>query len=295
MIGVVASLVGANNLRAADLQPETLKAWESYVESADQSMKSRLIANHPFLWIDEDPRRRVQLIKKDEPQVAPDNGKTAVPVPNGLIHHWVGAVFIPHTTLDRVLSTTRDYDHYKDYFNPAVIQSEAVARSGDEDRFSILWAAKVLFISAGVDAQCLAHSVRVDDSRSYKVSVTTKVQEIQNYGQPDEHKVAPDQGNGFIWRLYTINRYEARDGGVVLEIETIALTRDIPSSIRLFVAPVVKRVSRNAMLLSLRQTRDAVSPGAQLARSHTAQQPGHAEVKEQSTHSDANILIRSLK
>lgn len=37
------------------------------------------------------------------------------PVPNGLIHDWIGAVFTPNATIDGLLSVVRDYSRYKDY------------------------------------------------------------------------------------------------------------------------------------------------------------------------------------
>lgn len=37
------------------------------------------------------------------------------PVPNGLIHDWIGAVFTPNAIIDGLLSVVRDYSRYKDY------------------------------------------------------------------------------------------------------------------------------------------------------------------------------------
>jgi hypothetical protein len=41
-------------------------------------------------------------------------------------------------------------------------------------------------------------------------------------------------------------------------MEAIALSREIPPAARFFVDPIVRRVSRNSMLISLRQTREAL-------------------------------------
>ena len=69
----------------------------------------------------------------------------------------------------------------------------------------------------------------------------------------------PDTGGGFIWRIYSISRYEERDSGVYLEIEAIALSRDVPNSLRWLVNPVVNHLSVTSMSTTLRQTRDAVN------------------------------------
>src|SRR5437879_1811447 len=69
----------------------------------------------------------------------------------------------------------------------------------------------------------------------------------------------PGTGSGFIWRLHSIARYEERDGGVYLELEAIALTREIPASLRWLVNPVVNHLSTNSLTTTLRQTRDSVN------------------------------------
>ena len=81
---------------------------------------------------------------------------------------------------------------------------------------------------------------------------------MESFGRPGEHLLPPDTGAGFIWRIYSIARYEERDGGVYLEIEALALTRDVPSSLRWLVNPVVKHLSVNSLTTTLEQTRDAV-------------------------------------
>ena len=48
------------------------------------------------------------------------------------------------------------------------------------------------------------------------------------------------------------------DHGVVLEMETIALSRDVPAAVAWFVNPIVNRFSRSALRTTLSQTREAV-------------------------------------
>jgi hypothetical protein len=116
----------------------------------------------------------------------------------------------------------------------------------------------VLFVTAALDTENESRTYRVNSSRAYTLSKTTNVREIQNYGQPNQRELDPDRGNGFIWRLSSINRYEERDGGLYVEVEAMALTRDIPISLRFLVKPVVMDLSRNSLKTSLEQTRGAV-------------------------------------
>ncbi len=252
LLGYVAS----PKLKAAELKPETVQAWDQYVRLTEETLKSRLNAGN-FLWIDNHPALKSSVIQ-GELTVVPILKRGSVPVSDGLIHHWIGVAFIPDTTLEEVIKITRDYGRYKEFFHPEVMESQALGQSGEDDRFSLRWATKVLFVSAGVDTECISRNIRVNDRTFYQTSSTTRVQEIQNFGKPNERRMEPDQGDGYIWRLFTITRYQVRDGGVFLELEALALTRDIPGSLRMFVGPVVRKMSSNSLLLSLKQTREAV-------------------------------------
>ena len=67
-----------------------------------------------------------------------------------------------------------------------------------------------------------------------------------------------NEGSGLIWRLFGITRFEERDGGVYVELEAIVLSRDIPASLRWLIEPIVRRVAKGSLAISLQQTRDAV-------------------------------------
>ena len=103
-----------------------------------------------------------------------------------------------------------------------------------------------------------AHDVIIDSHRGYSIVEATTLQQIEDYGRAGEHLLPPDTGSGFIWRIYSIVRYEQRDGGVYLEIEAIALSRDVPSSLRWMVNPTVNHLSVNSLITTLKQTRAAV-------------------------------------
>src|SRR6185437_9768375 len=74
----------------------------------------------------------------------------------------------------------------------------------------------------------------------------------------DEHEAAADTGLGLIWRLYSISRFEQRDGGMYVELEVVALSRDVPGAIRWLVNPIVRRTSRSSIYVSLQKTEEAV-------------------------------------
>jgi hypothetical protein len=250
---------------AATLKPETVAAWDAYVEGAEANLQGRTRPGGCFLWTLERPERAVRVHSGEilvvpvvAPVAPPERGANPKAVPGGLIHHWMGAVFLPGLTLPRVLEVTRDYDRYKDFYRPSVVESAAVARGDAGDQFSMRIMNKALFLKIALDADYQATYVLLDANRAYGISRTTRLQEIDEYGGRAEHEAPEGEGAGYMWKLLSIARLEQRDGGVYLELEAIALSREIPAAARFFVDPIVRRVSRNALSVSLQQTRAAL-------------------------------------
>lgn len=261
---ILIAMLAASSATAASLEPRTVKAWDEYIECAIQRMDQRAQNGRPFLWSDESPERIAQL-RAGEIVVAPVGEHSPQKVPSGLIHDWVGAMFIDHATINDVLRIVRNYDRYKDFYEPTVIDSKVISEGDAGDHFSMLLRNKSLLLKTAFDADYESNYRRVDEHRRYSISRTDRVQEIEDYGTPEQHVLAPGAGSGIIWRLFGITRYEQRDGGVYVEIEAIVLSRDIPVALRWFVDPMVRRVSRASLEKSLEQTEKAVLCDRQLA------------------------------
>ncbi|HUA18237.1 MAG TPA: hypothetical protein VMB25_05795 [Bryobacteraceae bacterium] len=244
-------------VHAASLKPETIESWDNHVDIVDADLQARLDGTKPFLWVDEEPSR-AERVRAGEILVTHMGRSGSHPVPHGLIHDWSGAIFIPGACMDDVLAVLHDYGRYKDFYKPAVITSKPLDQTGADYRFTMLWMQKVLFVTAAVDSTYESSYFHAGDKRGYSVTRSTRMQEIQNYGQPEATELPPDQGRGFLWRMYSVIRYQERDGGVYLEVEALGLSRDIPVSLRWMVSPVVDRLSRDSLVTSLRETRDAI-------------------------------------
>jgi len=250
---------------AASLEPATLRAWDEYVEAANARAEQRLRPEKSFLWVDETPDRLAR-VRAGEVIISPIGPEIPRKVPSGLIHDWVGAVFIPNVSLKDTLAVLSDYASYKEIFHPAVTHSKAISTSDEEDRFSLVLTNTSSFLKTALDADYESHYVRVDDRRGYTVSRTTRIQEIDRVGTPGERLLQEGEGHGLVWRLFGITRYVERDGGVYVELEAIGLSRDIPGSLRWLVEPIVRRVSQASLSTSLRQTEKAVLLRTQLSK-----------------------------
>jgi len=241
--------------KGAELKEQTLKTWDAYIQTVDSQMHGRL--QGPFLWVDEEPDR-VTSVRAGKIVVSPVGKKVPKSVPSGLIHDWIGAVFVPNARLGDVLSAVRDYGHYKEFYKPTVVDAKPLGTESGCDKYAIRVVNKERVAETALDFEYQACYLQLDELRWYSTAHSTRVQEIRHYGRPDEQELPPDQGTGYIWRLYSVARFEERDGGVYIELEAIALSRDVPVALRWMVDPIVRRVSRNTLLLSLQQTKEAV-------------------------------------
>jgi hypothetical protein len=252
-VGVCLAAVASAN----ELRPETLQSWNNYIRTANADINSRFEGRRSFLWMDEKPDL-AKLVRQGQAVVWPASDENPTSVAHGLIHHWIGAVFVPDGKLGDVLAVLTDYDRYKDFYKPMVADSKVLERSGPNQRFRLLMMQKAFSVTAAIDTENDARLVRLSPKRAYIISHATRVQEIANYGQSTQKKLPPDQGPGYIWRLQSVIRAEERDGGVYIEIETIGLSRGIPKQMFWLIKPLTNHIPKNRMLATLEDTQKAI-------------------------------------
>jgi hypothetical protein len=242
---------------SAELNQQALAAWDKYVSSAQMAMQNRVAGKSPFLWIDEDPMRGQQL-KSGEIIVSPVGKSHPLAVPHGLIHHWIGAVFIPGATIQSLAVVVGDYGRYSEIYRPTLVKAELLDSRSDQQKFSIVWVQRVWLATAAFYTELDSTNVTLNSQQGYMTFSTTRVQQIENYGEKDEHRLVPDEGSGYVWRLVSFARFEERDGGLYLELEVVGLSKDVPVSVRLLLKPVIDHVAQQGLATKLDQTRRAI-------------------------------------
>jgi|ERR1700722_13398154 len=279
--------------KAADLKPETVQQWAEYVKSADAKNSDHLAHGNTFLWGDEISGRAAKL-QSGAIVVAPASLHVPLKVQSGLIHDWTGSVFIPNTRLEEVLSILRDYDRYKEMYRPNVVDSKRIGTTDLKDQFSTIVINNSVVANTALDFDYEVLYTRIDDHRWYSVADATRIQEIAQYDTPSRHALPDNHGTGLIWRLHCIMRFEERDGGVYVEVQAIALSRDIPAAFRWAVEPIVRRVSRSSVATSLQQTKAAVrahaTPSTDLVARRCEECKGHVPVTPASNSRAARPL-----
>jgi len=259
--GTLLLLLSAKFLPAAEPKQETLRAWDEYIRTLDVERENRINGNGPFLRVDESPdlQRRVQ---RNELVVTNHDPRK---VPQGMIHHWVGGMFIRNTSLDQAMSVLTNYPRYSEVYKQLLKNCSVVERNGDDIKLSVVAVQKALSVTAAVSTDNQIHIVRLDSKRVLITSSATRIQEIANYGQSSEHAFPEDRRPGYVWRAVVNERLEERDGGVYVELETVALSRGIPLEFRWLIKPITDELPRKMMIDMLNDTRAALANGSNVA------------------------------
>jgi hypothetical protein len=248
----------------ADLEPRTIEGFNRYVQVAETQIDSRARNGAPFLWIDSLPEPGQGKKYSDlhagkvviERLETRDEGRS-IPVPGGMIHHWIGTVFIPGASLAETLALEEDYDNHQNYFAPDVVRSRILHRDGS-DYVVLLRFCKKKVITTITDTEHAVHYETVDATHAWSRSHTTRIQEVHNAGQPDERLEPEGHDRGFLWRMNTYWRFEEKPGGTYVESESISLSRDIPTGLGWLIGPYVTSVPRESLTFTLSTTRSAV-------------------------------------
>ncbi|MGC9969338.1 MAG: hypothetical protein ABSE56_01990 [Bryobacteraceae bacterium] len=248
---------------AAELNKQTVQAFERYTRATETRLEEKR-ASGPFLWTDESPER-LRQVREGQIAIEPWSGKGDLEVSSGLIHDWIGAVFLPGVTLARTLASVQDYDHHKDAYKPEVIESRLLSRNGNE--FNVyMRLRKKKVITVVLDTEHEVHYFQLDSTRWYSRSYSTKIAEVENPNQPDERQLPVGAGHGFLWRLYSYWRFQERDGGVYVECQALSLTRNVPLGLGWLIEPIIRQLPRESLANTLRATRDAALAKAAASR-----------------------------
>lgn len=255
-------------VQAVELKQETVAVFERYVLLTEARMQSEMESGTPegaFLWMDGLPAGRRDAIYGQlrqggvvvERLKTLDGGKE-IEVPDGIIHHWVGVVFIPGGTLKETLARVKDYDRHASIYKPEVLQSKLLAHAGNDYKIYLrLMKKKVITVVMNTE-----HDVRyfpVNGTREYSRSYTTRIAQVEHPGESTEKEKPVGNDGGFLWRLYSYWRFEEKDGGVYVQCEAVSLTRSIPVLVSWLVKPFVTSIPRESLVNTLTSTRTALT------------------------------------
>jgi len=257
----------AGPAHATDLEPKTVEAFDAYVRAAETQIDAQLAQGQPYLWVERLPPDRQaaaeaqlragQVVIERLDATRKNDPDKPIAVPDGMIHHWIGAIFIPGASLAQTLALEEDYDHQQDYFRPDVMQSRILRHDGNDFTIQLrLYKKKV--ITTVLETEHEVHYTMVDATHAWSRSRSIRIQEVDDAGKPDERLEPEGHDRGLLWRMNTYWRFEEKDGGTYVECQSISLTRDIPTGLGWLIGPYVNSVPRESLTFTLESTRAAV-------------------------------------
>ena len=262
MASIAAVVFWTAALAAAELREATVQAFDKYVAAAEARPAA------PFLWVETRPRPERERLLRDlrngelvieRLRIRP--GGRDLEVPEGMIHHWIGTVFIPKATAATAVRLLQDYDHHGSIYTPTVARSRLLSHHGDEFSFSLRFVMTKV-ITVVVDGEHHARFAWLGPGRARSWIRSTRLAEVSGAGTSAEREEPVGKGGGYLWRLNSYWRFEERDGGVYLECESISLTRDIPFGLGWAVGPFVTSLPRESLEFTLQTTRKRLMIGA---------------------------------
>ncbi len=235
------------------LEGDLQQKYDAYI-AATEARIQREVRSTSYLWAERSAERWRRL-RNGEVVVEPWNPHGPSELGNGLLHDWIGGMFVPATTLARVTAFLQDYASHKNYFRPEVVDSALVSHDGDDWnlRYRIV---KRYIITVVVNTDQTANYTPLSPTRLLSRSVATRIAEVKDAGQPGERELDPRKETSIVWRLNTYWRLEEKDGGVYVECEAISLTRAAPRGLRWILNPVIRPLPGASLAHVLEATRD---------------------------------------
>lgn len=262
MLPLAATAHASTNSLEAKLQPKTAQGFAKYVAAVEARRTKEIANNEPFLEFERYPaaqQARVMASMKrgevyvERGRVSRDQAAAEITIDGGLINHWRGTVFVPNVTLDDLLKVLQEPQTDK-HKQEDVLSSRVVSRDGDSQKV-FLRLRRTKFVTVVYDTEYDVDYKRLAPDRALSNSISTRIVEIENPGTPRERALPEGNDHGYMWRLNSYWRYKQVDGGVLVEIESLTLSRDLPAIIGSLIRPIVNSTARESMTRTLASVR----------------------------------------
>lgn len=209
-------------LAAPKLEPKTVAEWDAYIALTEKRIDAELrLPTVP-------PRSDLALLKTKKIQIDPFTtaGSKGKDISGGAIHHWLAAIYIPDVTLQTVIPWLQKYSQYQDYFKD-VERSEERSHIGDTYEIFLRLKRSKLGRTAHFDTTHNVVYSRKSPSFVSSVSRSKEIRQVKDAGTSLESLYPVGDDDGYLWRLNAYWRFTERDGGVVVECETVGLSRSL--------------------------------------------------------------------
>lgn len=245
----------------AILQAKTVEGFNRYAAAVEARIEKELRDDSPFLDIERQPAaqftKAMERLRKGAVivtrAVARDGASSEIEVEGGMINHWRGTGFVPSVKLDVLLKTLQEPQ--ADKHKQEDVLSSRVVQTGENSQKLFLRLRRTKLITVVYDTEYDTTYRHIAADRALSNSISTKIVEVENAGTPQERALPEGNDHGFMWRLYSYWRYKQVGDGVVVEVESLTLSRNLPFLFSPFLRPVVNSTARDSLTRTLTSMR----------------------------------------
>ena len=237
--------------------PSAVAAFDTYVGGVESRLAQQHRSQDAFLAPKAlTPQSDVRLRRGEfiVEQMTPSAGES---VSGAMLHHWRATAFVAGATSADLARLMKDFNDYPRRFSPQVLQARVISQYGDRLQV-VMRVRQKHIISVVMDTSYDVVFGRLDDKHQFSLSRSTHISEIDSPGTSAERALGPSEEHGFLWRQNTYWSYEQQDGGLYIQIESVSLSRSIPSGLGWVVRPFVESVPRESLEFTLRSTCNAL-------------------------------------
>lgn len=231
----------------AEPTPAAVAAFDSYVRTVESRLALQHQARAAFLAPVTPVQQSDIRLRRGEFIIEQRTPAGGLVLPGALLHHWRATAFVAGATADDFARLLKDVDAYPTVFSPQVLQARVLARDGDHFQ-EWMRVRQHHVITVVMDTTYEVTFGSLDTQHRYSNSRSTKISELDS----DGHAVDASRDHGFLWRQNTYWSYEERDGGLYIQVESVSLTRSIPTGLGWIVGPFVETVPRQSLEFTLR-------------------------------------------
>ncbi|MEO8070379.1 MAG: hypothetical protein ABI652_03185 [Acidobacteriota bacterium] len=256
-----AVVIADAGIGAARLQPATIDGWNGYVMAIEAARAQQTPDAARFLALDftnspvaAPAADRAAVLAGDVVTRHVNDRDAGLPdVPSATVSHWRGAVFIPGTSLDRLIHGLRTAPPPPGRGD--VVRS-AILENGPEAMVVAIRVRRSKIVTVVYDTEHRVTFSRSSARRAESASTATRIVEVVNAGTAAETPRPPGDDRGYLWRLNAYWRYEEVRGGVIAECDSISLSRHVPAPVRYLAGSIIEGAAREAMDQTLVTLRD---------------------------------------
>ena len=231
----------------AEPTPAAMTAYNSYVRAVESRLALQHRSHSAFLAPVAPAQQGDTRLGRGEVIIEQRTPFGGLILPGALLHHWRATAFVPRATAADFTKLLQNVDAYPADFSPQVLQAHALIRNGDHLQ-TWMRVRQHHVITVVMDTSYDATFGSLDARHGYSTSRSTRISELDSTG----HAIPASQDHGFLWRQNTYWSYEERDGGLYIQVESVSLTRSIPTGLGWMIGPFVETIPRESLEFTLR-------------------------------------------